>query len=157
MRPKTGPALEASPASEKQIRQAHDASKFDSHNLVWRFGALDIDGPWGWKNVAGKYWWPDIFPKLKNFETMTWGEIFQASGGRREGNNHHPVDVRNLTKQASARLSEINQDDIDYLFSLRLTNTWRIYGIREMYSLKLLWFDPYHGNNSKAVYPVKSR
>ena len=49
----------------------------------------------------------------------------------------------------------IGHEDVTELFSLRLDATKRVYGIRDRQVLKLLWFDPYHGDNSKAVYPVR--
>ena len=88
---------------------------------------------------------------------MTWAEIMQAAGGRARGTNSHFVQVERLTRQAKDRLAEIHQDDVSELFSLRLTATVRIYGIRDRRALKLLWYDPYHGTNTRAVYPVRSR
>ena len=88
---------------------------------------------------------------------MTWAAIMQASGGRARGNNNHPVQVVMLTQRAKARLAEIRQDDVSELFSLRLDSTKRIYGIRDCRALKLLWYDPYHGDNRRAVYPVQNR
>ena len=104
-----------------------------------------------------RVWWNEILPKLQHFESMTWAEIMQAAGGRGRGNNSHFVQVGKLTRQAKARLTEIGQDDVSELFSLRLTGTTRIYGIRDRRALKLLWYDPHHGTNARAVYPVHRR
>ncbi len=131
---------------------------YDGERILWKLEILDPDGPWGWRSAAvTRDWWDVIFPTLKDFETMTWAEILRASGGRRAGNNHHPVAVENLSRAARNRLKEIGLNDIDELFSLRLDGTKRIYGIRDGQALMVLWYDPYHGNNKKAVYPVKSR
>ena len=73
------------------------------------------------------------------------------------GPRPHPAQVARLTRRAKARLAEINQDDVSELFSLRLTATTRIYGIRDRQALKLLWYDPHHGTNAHAVYPVRNR
>ena len=129
----------------------------DLETVVWQFGIADLEGAWGWKTTAGRDWWKVILPKLKEFETMTWGEIMSAAGGRKEGNNHHPVEVKKLTQQARSRLAEIQQDDISELFSLRLGSKKRIYGIRDRRTLKLLWYDPYHGDNRRAVYPMQDK
>ena len=85
---------------------------------------------------------------------MTWASILQAAGGRKAGNNNHPVQVINLNPKARKRLKLINQEDLTELFSLRLTGTKRIYGVRDRQVLKLLWYDRYHGDNALAVYPV---
>ena len=99
----------------------------------------------------------DILPKLRDFESMTWAEIMRAAGGRARGSNSHFVEVRNLTGHAKQRLAEIGQDDVSELFSLRLSATVRIYGIRDRRALKLLWYDPHHGANARAGYPVCQR
>ena len=95
--------------------------------------------------------------KLQNFESMTWEEIMKATGGRDKGTNSHFVEVGKLTNNAKKRLAEIEQDDVSQLFSLRLDNKKRIYGIHDRRALKLLWYDSYHGNNNKAVYPLKDK
>lgn len=118
---------------------------------------MDQGGNWGWRSVAARVWWNEILPKLQDLESMTWAEIMQAAGGRTRGNNNHFVQVEKLTGQAKARLAEIRQEDVSELFSLRLTATTRIYGIRDRRALKLLWYDPYHGMNAQAVYPVRNR
>ena len=152
-------SLSESPKGQKEARTQPERqpSQHDTETVVWRFSVLDEDGDWGWRSVAGKHWWKTIFPKMQGFETMTWAELMRASGGRKRGNNHHSVQVAKLTKQAKQRLDQILQEDTTELFSLRLDSTTRIYGIRDGRALKLLWFDPFHGTNSQAVYPVRKR
>jgi len=112
-------------------------------------GIVDQEGPWGWRTKASSRWWKDILPKLQDLERMTWGAIKQAAGGRTRGTNSHTVQVKDLSQKAKERLKKIRQEDVSELFSLRLTGTWRIYGIRDRRALKLLWFDEDH-----TVYPV---
>lgn len=156
-RGKGRPKVSKRPEGGKKIKSAADPAGFDHETIVWRFGAVDLDGAWGWKSVASRYWWDTILPKLRDFETMTWAELFAAAGGRRDGNNHHPVEVENLTKSAWDRLQDIGQDDVSELVSLRLSGTERIYGIRDRRALKLLWYDRHHGTNDRAVYPAGKR
>lgn len=155
-RPKT-PKLGAKPTDGKQVRIADDPGRHDQETITWRFSIVDQEGLWGWRTMGGNTWWRDVLPKLQNFETMTWAEIQAASGGRSRGNNSHPVGVAGLTEQAKSRLSDLGQDDVAELFSLRLSGTQRIYGIRDRRALKLLWYDPHHGDNNKAVFPVRRR
>jgi len=56
--------------------------------------------------------------KAKNFESMTWQEVIDASGGRREGggNNSHEVPVENLIPEARKRLKELNYNDLTLFF-----------------------------------------
>lgn len=81
----------------------------------------------------------------------------RASGGRARGSNSHFVPVGRRTRRAENRLVEIRQDGVSERFSLRLTATMRIYGIRDRRALKPLWYDPHHGTNARAVYLVRSR
>lgn len=156
-RRKGKPRTAQEPPNAKVIRQGGEPSGYDNETIVWRFGAADLGGEWGWQTAAGPRWWRSIFPTLCHLETMTWAELFRASGGRHAGNNHHPVQVKNLTKQAKERLEEIGQEDVSELISLRLSGRERVYGIRDRRALKVLWYDPHHGTNARAVYPVRKR
>ena len=152
------PNAPKTPDDQRQARTAGiGPSQHDRETIVWAFSIVDQEGTWGWRTEAARAWWSDILPKLQNFESMTWATIMQAAGGRAKGTNNHPVPVEELTKQAKNRLLQIKQDDVSELFSLRLDSTKRIYGIRDRRALKLLWYDPYHGDNRRAVYPVRIR
>ena len=108
-----------------------------------------MDGRWGWRSTASKHWWNRIYPKLCDMERLTWAKLKETSGGRSQGTNHHPVSVGHLIAAAQTRLRELRQDDVDELFSLRLTGRARVYGIRDGRALKLLWYDHNH-----EIYPI---
>ena len=151
-RPKVG----CEPQGGKTVRVARMPT--DDETIVWGFSVVDLEGQWGWKHVKGQVWWNNIFPKLQNFETMTWAAIMGSSGGRTRGTNNHSVLVSELSAAAKARLQEIQQDDVVELFSLRLTATTRVYGIRDRRALKLLWYDNHHkAGDPQSVYPLDSR
>jgi hypothetical protein len=78
----------------------------------------------------------NVIGRLKHFETMTWSEI--------EGPKNHSVSCESIVRDAQRRLQEINQDDVDELFSLRLSGKERVWSIRDGSVLKLLWWDPEH-------------
>lgn len=112
---------------------------------AWQFRSLDQQHPdWGWKNLQPNKW-REVLQHLHDFEGMTWGDIIAQSGGRAHGTNHHPLPVDGLTKEAQDRLVELGHDDIDEVFSFRITNTLRLYGIREDRTLRIIWRDPHHG------------
>ncbi len=148
------------PQNRKEVRTGTPKilAQEEYDTIVWRFSIVDLDGDWGWRTVASHSWWNEILPKLQDFESMTWEEIMRASGAKKpgKGNNSHFVEAKELTKQAKKRLEYLEQDDVSHLFSLRLDSTKRIYGIRDRRALNLLWFDLHHGNNKKAVCPVKN-
>ncbi len=67
---------------------------------------------------------------------MRWHDI--------ERSGSHFIDVSALTKTARDRLAELGQDDEDELFSIRLTGRERVFGIRDRWIFKILWWDPDH-------------
>lgn len=67
---------------------------------------------------------------------MKWSEI--------KSHQSHTVTVSTISNEAQKRLRDIQQDDIDELFSLRLSGTERIWGIRDGRVFYVLWWDPEH-------------
>lgn len=129
---------------DKDPRVKSDPESNRRKKPAWNIGLIDPGGPWCFKQLNREQWWDDIFLKLKNYETMTWQEIYDASGGRSHGNNNHEVPICDLSSAARRRLKGLKLDDISSLFSLRLTGQQRIWGILDGNVLKLLWFDPEH-------------
>ncbi|RKZ46349.1 MAG: hypothetical protein DRR00_24365, partial [Candidatus Parabeggiatoa sp. nov. 3] len=65
----------------------------------------------------------------------------------------HAVDIQNTPNpEVLKRLAEIHQDDIDELFSLRLSGKERLWGILDNHILKILWWDANHD-----VWPSKKK
>ncbi len=132
--------------AKHEPRVGKDITSFNKETPAWQLHLLDKDGDWGWKSVGRERWEKEILPKLSQHETMTWDEILRASGGKGKGrgNNSHSIQVNNIIKSAQKRLMEIQQDDVDVLFSLRLRGKFRIWGIRDGRVLKVIWFDFEH-------------
>ena len=140
--------------SVKEVRQ----EKSESHDhlvICWHLGKIDWDGPWGMRACGNLDFRRLIDETISNWETMTWAELYQASGGRRRGNNHHPVFVSKLSSIAKKRLKHIEEDDIETIVSLRINSRERLYGIRAGQVFQVLWYDPWHDNRNKAVYPTR--
>ena len=130
--------------NDKQTRVKIDPD--DNHaKPSWRMGSIDLDCKWSFAelNIDRLH---EIISKLRNFETMTWQEILDASGGRKRGNgnNNHEVPVSDLIAAARKRLKELKLDDQTSLFSLRLKGKQRIWGILDGHVLRLLWHDDNH-------------
>lgn len=140
------PKYKSSPA-EKEIRLGASPDSYLKENPVWRFKDFDWDGPWGQETCVHcigdirKY----IEKHLASMETMTWEEIQKASGGRREGggSNSHHISIEKLTKIAKDRLKD-RGIYADTVFSLRLEQCVRIYGVREGNCLRIVFLDPHH-------------
>jgi len=129
-------AYEKKPVPQWNTRQKHYPNN-DQEQPVWRFSLLDWDGPWGWRNLDAKKW-QEILQKLGDFETRTWANI------KSDGNNHF-VEIKNSPNpEPQKRLTELHLDDIQELFSLRLSGKERLWGILDRSTFNILWWDPYH-------------
>ena len=113
------------------------APDIGSFPFCWRMNDVDWDGPWGWQKVTTVELIRTIIPKLHDYETMTWAQVDGPSGS-------HFVDFEQLCSEAQRRLSEIGKTEQAQLFSLRMTGPKRIWGIRDVKILRLLWWDPEH-------------
>jgi hypothetical protein len=134
----------------KQVKVPHVES-VEKQTPAWQFHRVDRDHEkWGWNRLGAEGLWELLHGKLADFESMTWAEIQRAAGGRSHGNNSHFVEVKDCCKEARDRLLDLRMDDTDEVFSLRLTGTLRLYGIRDGRVLRFIWHDPEH-----SVYPTK--
>lgn len=121
---------------------------FMSKSPIWSFKLIDNDyDKWGFANVKDMN--RDVITKLRDFEGMTWSEILKTSGAKSHGNNSHYEDISALTKDAQKRWIELNLEEYDQVFSLRLTNTHRLYGLIDNGIFKVIWYDQRH-----EIYPV---
>ena len=132
------------PSAAKQPRAKFEPESTLAQTPCWQLGHLDLDGEWGWKHLDAPTLIDELHDKLRNFETMKWSEILSAAGGRRQGTNSHAIPIDELCREAQQRLASLGYEDIDELFSLRLSGTCRLWGIREGRVLRVIWYDPEH-------------
>ena len=111
-------------------------SSVNSENFRWNTKNADLCGEYGWDRVKLRILFNKIIPKLQQYETMTWGEI--------EGEGSHFINVDNCSQEARRRLREIELDDLEQLFSLRIGGRERIFGRRGGSVFYVLWWDPDH-------------
>lgn len=132
------------PSEGKAVGQAESPERTNHQFLAWRISRFDWDGPWGVKALDDDSLHHLIRGACHHFESMTWAELLRASGGKTKGNNHHYVPVKNLSKPAKDRLRDLQSDDLEELFSLRIDGTKRLYGVRDGRAFCALWYDPAH-------------
>ncbi len=97
---------------------------------------LSANCPWNWRGVESKTLLLEIVNKLAQYESMTWAKI--------EGDRNHFIKIDKIIKPAQLRLQQLRLHDVDQLFSLHLSGTQRVWGIRDNAILQLLWWDPKH-------------
>jgi hypothetical protein len=140
--------------SGRQPRATEDPGSTETQTPAWQFHRCDESHHlWGWGKLSPSDRLEIISTHLIHFEKMTWAAIKQQCGGRKRGTNHHSLSIENFTRTAQARLTELGLDEYDELFSLRLGNMVRLYGIREGRVLRFVWHDPHHGS-ANASYPT---
>lgn len=138
------PKIGASP-QERQIKLGGDPESLETQTIAWQFRRMDESHEhWGWNQLRAPQW-KQFLRQLKQFEGLTWAQIKEAAGGRRRGTNNHSLLIADLNSAARKRISDLHLDQYDKIFSLRMTNTLRIYGIRDGRVMRLLWYDPFHG------------
>ena len=105
--------------------------------VVWSFVLLEEEGPFGWNHCTSHEKYFKILIKKKHLGNMEcWSDIEKAGS--------HAISCDKLCKEARDRLKEIKQDDIEELFSVRISGEERIFCIRDGNCLKVLWWDPNH-------------
>jgi hypothetical protein len=124
------------PSEQKIPRGGQKVAQITREQVAWHVRIVDRDGRWGWNNADKSETWDGILKKMAEFETMTWDQI--------ERKGSHDISLSDLCSEARKGLARINQDDVDELFSLRLTGKQRIWGIRDRSILKIIWWDPDH-------------
>lgn len=136
----------------RKPRSRKRASNFDQMRPVWSFAIADKEGVESlYSDRSCREWCSTILAKLRDFESMTWADIKRQTNRAGKTRNHY-VATRNLTRSARERLEKLKQDDVERLFSLRLSSRIRIYGIVDGHILKIIWYDPEH-----RLYPSKPK
>lgn len=127
------PRATATPKEDKVPRAV--VTPNDNCQPAFKAEQMDLDGPWPWNNLNPHHL-KDFLVKVLHSQKLTWHTLRE--------NGSHLVDVSELIPEAQKRLIEIGQDDLDQLYSLRLTGKKRVWGIKEGNILWLLWWDPLH-------------
>ena len=105
--------------------------------IAWRFSDSDRDGKWAWTNLEDPKKFKKVIKRLQEFETKNWNEIISSGS--------HRVAVGDIVKLAMKRLQELKKDDVDELFSFRLSGKERVWCIRQLNNvMNVLWWDPHH-------------
>jgi hypothetical protein len=111
----------------------------------WAFYRCDKEGRWAFtQDRLQIIFWNKILPRLKDLEQQRWCDF---SGPKKES---HFVATSTLNDCAQKRLEELGIVE-DEIFSLRLENRMRIYGLRPKSTLIILWYDENHGDNDSCV------
>ncbi|MBQ9491421.1 MAG: hypothetical protein IJU86_01405 [Firmicutes bacterium] len=116
---------------------------FLNNKPSWRFTYSDLTSEYSILDCKNS-----LFTKLKNFESMTFKEIFI------DGYHfHHKIsNLDKMLKFVKERLKQLGLNENLEIYSLRLDSTTRIYGFIESNIFYILWYDPKH-----ELYPVAKK
>ena len=137
-----------------KISRRSDPDNIMTLRPVWRFTDCDTGLDCGWsfhKKRLGEKFWDVIFPKLREFETMTWSDILLK--GKKQ---NHSIAVDSLNKVAQERLEAL-QIEAEDVYSLRLGGKLRLYGLLIENVYHILWFDDDHEDNTTCVCRSKKK
>jgi len=130
------PKIAEEPARRRHpIPKPHDGEP-NKHPIVWRFGMLDLDGPWGWSDLTTVSA-SQLRDRCRSWETMNEGELFGRGGNKRIPADH-------MCSEAKARLTELELDDHGALWELKLQGKPRVWGLRSGHVFYPIWWDPEH-------------
>ena len=120
-------------AIQKRPREAVDQD--EDLNPSWRFGRIDFEGPWCPK-ILDQAKLLEVTQKLGQLETQRWPDLVRHGS--------HPVETHKLIKEARDRLKALKLDDIGTMYSLRLSGTNRLWGVKIRNVFLAIWWDPDH-------------
>lgn len=130
------PRYTNAPKPTKAPKVKEEPAAFRGGVLAWRFNAVDKGGPFNWLNLNDPQEYKETVEKLADFETMSEPQL---------GNSGcHFIKVQHLSKPATDRLVQLKLDDIDQVYSLRITGGKRIICIHRNQYMRVLWYDPDH-------------
>lgn len=112
-----------------------DVTPNDHCRPNFRAAQMDIHGKWGWDKLDALQL-QDLLEKIFNSQMLIWQQLRE--------HNSHLVDTSSLIPEAQKRLKDLEKDDLDQLYPLRLSGLKRVWGIKEGNILWLLWWDPFH-------------
>lgn len=104
--------------------------------LSWRLSECDRGGAWAWTKLSDPPRYKNVMEKLQEFERRNWDEITKSGS--------HPIAVSRIERRAQNRLRKIHKDDVDELMSFRLTGRERVWCVKQLSVMKILWWDPDH-------------
>ena len=104
------------------------------------FSFLRFDGQHKWcesKDLTTHDFW-EIGEKLKSFEQTQWKHLAA------DQEYHHSVPFYKISKEAQEIAEALGIDDYEQIWSIRLTGTQRLWGVRDEQYFIAIWWDPDH-------------
>lgn len=127
------------PTPQKSVHIAEDVDSYRRQNFKWRVIEKYIDyddEEWGWKQVDIRRFFQKLLPRLHDYETMTWDEIFRRQ-------SCHSWEIGEIPIKAQRKLREKYPEN-ETFHQIDMEQPCRLLGIRDRQILYLIWYDPHH-------------
>lgn len=130
------PGRASTPEVDKLPRVGEALEHMGAQKFQWSFDKVDWGGPYCWSAVSAEKILKEVIPRLKLLEQSNWAEV-QSTGS-------HAIEIENLIQAAQNRIKELYDDQCDSVYSLRIQGKERVFGVKDMAILRILWWDPEH-------------
>ena len=124
------------PKARKRVKIPNPPPAFRGGHIAWRFSGVDKNGPYSWAALENPAQYKSVIEALSSLETM--GETELAERGC------HFISTNNLSSDAKNRLVDLQLDDLDELYSFRVTGRSRVFAVHRTHYMRILWYDPDH-------------
>lgn len=104
--------------------------------ISWRFSHADKSGPFAWTCFDDAATTAEVLAHLISVEGLSENDLLKGGS--------HAIEIHKLCKEAQARLYDLQHDDLDTVFSLRVTGQRRVFCIHHGNIMRVLWYDPEH-------------
>ena len=130
--------------TEAANKQSSDPDAFYHKNPVWSFLYCDFEHEhWGMDCNLDRL--SNLLKRLQALQRQTWNEITQDTAGRSRNTKHHAIAVTNIIGEAQERFKALSlHHSFDSIYSLTITGSIRLFGIRTEEVFHIVWMDPNH-------------
>jgi hypothetical protein len=129
------PKIAALPAREKQPglqKEPDDVHKNDP--ISWGLGRVDFHGAWGWLKLDREHL-DELHQELVKLEGKTLHKLLQTKKVK-------DIPTVHMKREAQQRLKDIDLEEHDTVWELRLPGKRRAWGLVERSVFQFLWWDP---------------
>lgn len=130
-------------SSEYKVSVQENPEDVYKQHPLWSFTKLDFEHD-RWALTGHKDDVEKLIKKLRDYERMTWNDIFCDTCGRKGNTKNHLIHFSDLSLEAQKRASELKIDDYDGIYSLTITGKRRMFGIMENNVFYIVWDDLKH-------------
>lgn len=126
------------PRGDKTPKVLADAPLYDNKKAAWRLGKIQLSDPYGW-HLLEVWEFSKLREKLGSFEKNTWHELFVI-----DARNNHRIQSNQLKCDIARQWMKNNFPDQPYLWTLRISQKERIWGILAENAYQVIFWDPLH-------------